>query len=109
MAVMHKLPRMALHTNVLLGRVTLGVFALLGVVVALAEWNVIPSDALLVGVPALAAALLLDTFLYNEFLIRTGAWIWLEIYAFLYVEAVVVGAVVHLFRSYWSESVAPES
>lgn len=93
------------HPNVLLGRVTLGGFAVLGVVVALAEWGVLPRQTLLVGAPALAAALLLDTFLYNEFLIRTGGWVWVEIYAFLYVEAVVVGAVVHLFGPYWHEYV----
>lgn len=92
--------------TVLFGRVTLGVFALLGVVVALAEWGVVPGKVLIIGAPALAAALLLDTVLYNEFLLSTGAWIWVEIYAFLYAEAVVVGAVVHLLEPYWLEYVA---
>lgn len=88
--------------NVLFGRVTLGVFAIVGALVALAEWSVLPRGALLVGAPGIAAALLLDTFLYNELLLRTGAWIWLEIYAFLYLQSAVVGAVVHALRPYWA-------
>lgn len=91
---------------VLVGRVTLGVFALSGAIVALSEWGVLPRNALIVGAPAIAAALLLDTFLYNEFLLSTGDWIWLEIYAFLYVQSAVVGAVAHAIRPYWSEYVA---
>ena len=98
---------MALQTgpivSVLISRVTLGVFAVVGAAVALAEWGVIPQEALLVGAPGIAAALLLDTFLYNEFLIRTGAGIWVEIYVFLYVQAVLVGAVVTALRRHWSE------
>ena len=89
--------------SVLLGRVTLAVFAVTGAAVALAEWGVLPREALLVGAPAIAATLLLDTFLYNEFLISTGAGIWVEIYAFLYVQAVVVGATVTVLRQHWSE------
>ena len=84
--------------RVLYSRSTLGVFALLGAVVALAEWGLLPDMTRIVGAPALAAALLLDTFLYNEFLIQTGPLIWVEIYAFLYVEAVVVGAVIQRIR-----------
>jgi hypothetical protein len=90
---------------VLLGRVTLGVFAVTGALVALSEWGVLPRQALLVGAPAIVAALLLDTFLYNEFLIGAGRatqWLWVEIYAFLYVQAVVVGAVTRGLRAYWS-------
>jgi len=98
---------MALQTgqivSVLISRVTLAVFAVTGAAVALAEWGIIPQEALLVGAPGIAAALLLDTFLYNEFLISTGAGIWVEIYAFLYVQAVVVGATVTVLRQHWSE------
>ncbi|QKY18988.1 hypothetical protein B4589_000840 [Halolamina sp. CBA1230] len=94
------------YTDVLLGRITLGVFAVTGAAVALAEWGVLPREALLVGAPAIAAALLLDTFLYNEFLLAGGPpWLWVEIYAFLYVQAVVVGAVGRGLRIYWSEPV----
>lgn len=101
--------RTAEYVDVLIGRVTLGVFAATGAIVALAEWGVLPRETLLVGAPAIAAALLLDTFLYNEFLLAGGPpWIWVEIYAFLYVQAVVVGAVVHLLRPYWPESVPSE-
>ena len=94
---------------VLLGRVTLGVFALTGAVVALSEWGVLPRETLLIGAPAIAAALLLDTFLYNEFLIAGGPpWLWVEIYAFLYGQAAVVGTVAHVLRSYWSTDAATE-
>ncbi|MFD1525072.1 hypothetical protein ACFR9S_01970, partial [Halolamina salina] len=56
--------------------------------------------------PAIAAALLLDTFLYNEFLIGGGTqWLWVEIYAFLYVQAVIVGAVARGLRAYWTEPI----
>lgn len=97
-------------TNVLFGRITLAVFGVIGVAVALAEWSVLPREALLVGAPAIAAALLLDTFLYNEFQIGGGPpLLWLEIYAFVYVEAIVVAAVVRLLRSYWTERVAPDA
>lgn len=77
-------------TDLLLGRITLAVFALVGTLVALAEWGLIPTQALLAATPAIAAALLLDTFLYNEFLVQTGGGIWLFIYVFVYAEAVVI-------------------
>ncbi|MFW5935155.1 MAG: hypothetical protein ACOCQL_04820 [Halolamina sp.] len=98
---------MAPHTDdaasVLLGRVTLGVFVATGALVALAEWELLPREALLVGAPAIAAALLLDTFLYNEFLVAGGPpWLWVWIYAFLYVQAAVVGAAVAALQRYWS-------
>lgn len=104
---------MALRTDdvstVLFGRVTLGVFAVVGAAVALAEWNLLPRETLLVGAPAIAAALLLDTFLYNEFLLGTPTWfLWVEIYVFLYAEAAVVGAAVRFLRFHWTERVAPE-
>lgn len=104
---------MSLHSDdiraVLFGRVTLGAFALTGVIVALSEWGVLPREALLVGAPAIVAALLLDTFLYNEFLIAGGPpAIWVEIYAFLYVQAAVVGAAVQLLEPYWSPDTTGE-
>lgn len=96
-------------STVLFGRVTLGIFAAIGATVALAEWGVLPRESLLVGAPGIAAALLLDTFLYNEFLLGTQTWVlWAEIYAFLYVEAAVVGAAVHLLRPYWPGTPATE-
>jgi len=101
---------MALQPNasadVLLGRITLGVFAATGALVALAEWGVLPGEALPVGAPAIVAALLLDTFLYNEFLVGGGPpWLWVAIYAFLYVQAVLVSVVVRGLRRYWFEPV----
>lgn len=105
---------MALHTDdaasVLLGRVTLGVFVVTGALVALAEWELLPRETLLVGAPAIVAALLLDTYLYNEFLVAGGPpWLWVWIYAFLYVQAGVVGAAVAALRRYWSEEVAVDA
>jgi cellulose synthase/poly-beta-1,6-N-acetylglucosamine synthase-like glycosyltransferase len=92
---------------VLLGRVTLGVFTITGPTVALAEWGLLPRETLIVGAPAIAAALLLDTFLYNEFLLGTPTWfLWAEIYAFLYVQAVVLGTVAYTLEPYWTEHVA---
>jgi len=101
---------MALQPNrygaILLGRVTLGVFAVTGALVALSEWGILPRQALLVGAPAIVAALLLDTFLYNEFLLAGGPpWLWVQIYAFLYVQAVVVGAIARVLRAYWAEPI----
>jgi len=94
------------YVGVLLGGVTLGVFAVTGSLVALSEWGVLPRQALLVGAPAIAAALLLDTFLYNEFLLAGGPpWLWVEIYAFLYVQAAVVGGVIRGLRAHWSEPI----
>lgn len=85
--------------SVLFGHTTLVVFGLLGALVALAEWAILPQEALLVGAPALAAALLVDTFLYNEFLVRTDGGIWLFIAVFLYAEAALVVAVISAIRA----------
>lgn len=76
---------------VVVSGVTLGTFVVFGSFVAFAEWGIFPREALLVGAPAIAAALVIDTVLSNEFLIRAGDAIWLFVYAFLYLEAVLVG------------------
>ncbi|WP_224267854.1 hypothetical protein [Haloprofundus salinisoli] len=73
---------------------TLAVFAVTGVVVALAEWGVLPRDVTMVGAPAIIATLLVDTFLYNEFLVSTGDGIWLLVYGFLFLQSAVVAALV---------------
>lgn len=90
------------YGKLLLGRVTLGIFAVTGVAVALAEWNVLPREALLVGAPAIIPTLLLDTVLFNEFLIRTGDGFWILLSTFLYVQAVVVAGVAVLFSRMWA-------
>ena len=77
--------------DVLRSGVTLGTYVVLGVFVAFAEWGIFPREALVVGAPAIAAALLLDALLYSEFLVRTGDAIWLFVYGFLYVEALLFG------------------
>jgi len=82
---------------------TLAVFVVIGSVVALAEWGLLFREALLVGAPAIVATLLLDTFIYNEFLIRTGESIWLLIYVFLFVQSVIVAAGIRSLVRYWFE------
>jgi hypothetical protein len=74
--------------------VTLAVFAVTGATVALAHVELAPREFLLVGAPAIVATLLVDTFLYNEFLIDTGPGFWLVLYGFLFVQSLVVGVVV---------------
>jgi len=85
-----------------LWRWTLAVFVFAGAVVALAEWGLLFREALLVGAPAIVATLLVDTFLYNEFLIRTGGWIWLLIYVFLFVQSVLVATGLRTLVQHWS-------
>jgi hypothetical protein len=75
-------------------KVSLAVFAATGTAVALAEWGLVPREVLLVGAPAIVATLLVDTFLYNEFLVDTGPGFWLLLYVFLFVQSLVVGAAV---------------
>lgn len=90
-------------SGVLSGKLTLGIFAVTGVLVALAEWNILPEEALVAGVPAVIATMLLDTFLFNEFLIRTGAGLWVILYTFLYIQAVITAAIVTWFSQIWSK------
>jgi hypothetical protein len=75
--------------------VTVVVFVATGTVVGLAEGGVLFREALVVGAPAVIATLLVDTFLYNEFLIRTGRGFWVILYGFLLVQSglVAVGTV----------------
>lgn len=91
------------YARLLLGRLALVIFAVTGALVALAEWNILPRDALVVGAPAIIATLLLDTFLFNEFLIRTGDGFWIILYTFLYLQAVITAAVVTWSSQIWSK------
>ena len=84
--------------DVLRSGVTLGTYVVLGVFVAFAEWGIFPREALVVGAPAIAAALLLDAVLYSEFLGRTGSAVWLSVYGFLYVEALLFGCWMRWWR-----------
>jgi len=52
--------------------VTAVVFVATETVVGFAEARLLFREALVVGAPAVIATLLVDTFLYREFLIRTG-------------------------------------
>lgn len=96
-------------SRILYGKLTLGVFAVTGVLVALAEWNILPVEALVAGLPAVIATMLLDTFLFNEFLIRTGAGLWVILYTFLYIQAVITAAVVTWLSQIWSSLRASKS
>lgn len=80
---------------------TLAVFLLTGGAVALATWGVVPDVALLAGVPALAAAMLVDTFLYNAFRIEVGDGFWVLCYAFLLVQSLLAAVVVTWLSSRW--------
>ena len=88
----------------LLGRLTLLLFAVAGVLVALAEWGVVPREALIVGTPAVIATLLVDTILYNEFLIRTGGGHWLILYTFPVIQSVIAATALTWLSRYWSQS-----
>jgi len=72
--------------------VTAVVFLLTGTLVGLVELGVLLREALMVGAPAVIATLLVDTFLYNEFLIRTGQGFWVILYGFLFVQSGLVAA-----------------
>ena len=91
------------HSRLLFGLLTLSIFGVIGVLVALAEWGVFPQEALLVGYPSVIATMLVDTFLYNEFLIRTGEGFWLILYTFLFLQSVITTAVVTWLSRTWSK------
>ena len=91
------------YAGLLFGRLTLVIFAVTGVLVALAEWNLLPQETLVAGFPAVIATILLDTFLFNEFLIRTGEGLWMILYTFLYIQAVIAAAVVTWLSQTWSK------
>lgn len=82
--------------GLLVSRLALSLFAITGIMVALAEWSVLPREALIVGAPAIVASMLVDTFLFNEFLIRTGDGLWIIVYAFIFLQSVVVAGLVKL-------------
>lgn len=100
-------PSTALPTNGIpelpLGRLTLSIFAATGVILALAEWGVVPREALLVAGPAVIATLLVDTFLYNEFLIQTGGGFWVILTGFVFVQSLVVAVVLTWLSRFWSK------
>ncbi|MFW6003748.1 MAG: hypothetical protein ACOCPT_04950 [Halanaeroarchaeum sp.] len=71
---------------------TLVLFAVTGGLVALAQWGVLPRRSLVVGAPAIVVTLLVDTFLYNEYLIDTGPGFWAILYGALFVQSAMVSA-----------------
>lgn len=80
-------------------RATLAVTATLLTVLALARVTPLPEEATVVAWPALAAAFLLDTALYNEAGIAVGdAGFWALAVVGCYVEAVVIVALTRWIR-----------
>ncbi|QZY00277.1 hypothetical protein [Halobaculum rubrum] len=80
-------------------RATLGVTAALLTVLALARATPLPAETTVVAWPALAAAFLLDTALYNEAGIVVGdAGFWALAVVGCYVEAIAVVAVARWVR-----------
>ena len=71
--------------------VTLGTFVVLGVFVAFAVWGVVPRKVLVVGGPAIAAAMVLEMGLRRLLRVDLGVAAWLVVYAGLYVEALLFG------------------
>ncbi|WP_459194558.1 hypothetical protein [Halosimplex sp. J119] len=91
------------YSRLFFGWLTLSIFAVTGVLVALAERNLLPREALVAGFPAVIATMLFDTFLFNEFLIRTGEGIWVLLYTFLYIQAIIAAAVITWFSQAWNK------
>ncbi|WP_348612483.1 hypothetical protein [Halobaculum rarum] len=80
-------------------RATLGVTGALLTVLALAQLTPLPAEATVVAWPALAAAFLVDTALYNEAGIVVGdAGFWALAVVGCYVEAVVAVSIVRWIR-----------
>ncbi|WP_411963300.1 hypothetical protein [Haloferax sp. YSMS24] len=77
---------------------TLATFAVLVVAWGAGFAGVLPKEVWVVDFPALAVAMLLDTFAYNEFGIRENAVFYPVFAVSLYLEAMVVGAAVRWGR-----------
>jgi len=90
------------HPRLRVEWVTAVVFLLTGTVVGLAELGLLFREALMVGAPAVIATLLVDTFLYNEFLIRTGQGFWVILYGFLLVQSGIVAVSIVALARYVS-------
>ncbi|PSP81898.1 hypothetical protein BRC83_10670 [Halobacteriales archaeon QS_1_68_17] len=82
-------------------RLIVWIFAVTGVVVALTELGLLFREALLVGAPAFTATLLVDTFLYNGFLIRIGDGFWVLFSAFLFFQSCLLAVAIHFLHRYW--------
>lgn len=90
------------YARLLLGKVTVVLFVLVGLPTALAEWDILPSEALLGGAPAIGTALLVDTFLFNTFHIRTGEAFWIIVYSLIYLQAVITATGMRWLFQMWS-------
>jgi hypothetical protein len=90
------------HLQFRVGWVTAVLFLITGTVVGLAELGLLFREALMIGAPAVIATLLVDTFLYNEFLIRTGPGFWVILYGFLFVQSGLVAASIVALARYVS-------
>ena len=85
--------------NALVGVETVVVLLAVGTVVALGMVDVLPEAVIVLGYPAILATFLVDTFLFNTFLIDTGVLVYAILAAFLYGQAVALGALVRWVRA----------
>lgn len=77
--------------GILFDRVVLGVCIIIGGLMTLAYSGILPDLALVVGIPALVASMIVDTFLYNNFRIEIGTAVWALIAVFVYLQSVAIG------------------
>lgn len=85
--------------NALVGVETVGALLVVGTLVALGMSDVLPEAVIVLGYPAILATLLVDTFLFNTFLIDIGVLFYAVLAGFLYVQAVAVAALVRRVRA----------
>lgn len=83
--------------NLLTSRLTLSIFVITGLLVTLGELRILPLEITLVGYPAITLAFLIDTFLFNEFLIRiSDVGIWIVAYVLLFMQSMVIAKIIRL-------------
>jgi hypothetical protein len=90
-------------------RETLAAFLVALTVWGLARVDVLPAEATVLLVPALAPAMLLDAFAHNELGVRAGATFSVLLVGFAYVEAVFVGAAVRAVATGRGGEARPDS
>ena len=77
---------------------TLLTFVVLGLAWGSGAAGILPKEVWVVDFPALAVAFFVDTLAYNEFVVRENSVFYPALAVSLYLEALVVGAVVRWVR-----------
>ena len=85
--------------SALLGVETVAAFLAIGIPIALSVRGPLPEPVLLLAFPAFVATFLVDTFLFNAFLIETGPLIYVILAVSVYLQAVAVGATIRWIRA----------